>query len=216
MRFRNIPYLTRAIWAILAVAAVFALFTQRWSTAFVSLTAIVVTLLPSIFSERLRIILPTGFLVAVSLFSFATLFLGEIFDFYERFWWWDVVLHGFSAMGFGVIGFLFVFFLFKGDRYAAPPWALGLIAFSFALSIGALWEIFEFGLDQAFGWNMQKSGLLDTMWDLIVDTCGALLGASAGFFWLKGQNNTLSALIGEFIDHNRSLYRKVRHRRPRE
>ena len=216
MRMRNFPYLTQAIWGILAVAAVFALFTGRWSTVFVSVAAIIITLLPAVFSDRFRITLPLGFLAAISVFVFATLFLGEVFDFYNRFWWWDVVLHGFSAMGFGVIGFLFVFFLFEGDRYAAPPWALGLIAFTFALSIGALWEIFEFVMDQTFGLNMQKSGLLDTMWDLIVDTGGALLGASAGFFWLKGRNNTLSALIEEFVNSNRSLYAKLRQRMPRK
>ena len=213
---QNIPYLTLIIWGILAVATVFALVTARWSTVFVSVTAIVVTLLPAIFSERFRIILPLGFLAAISVFVFATLFLGEVFDFYNRFWWWDVVLHGFSAMGFGIIGFLFVFFLFEGDRYAAPPWALGLIAFAFALSIGALWEIFEFAMDQLFGLNMQKSGLIDTMWDLIVDTGGAALGASAGFFWLKGRNNTLSALIEEFVNSNRALYAKLRERMPRK
>jgi hypothetical protein len=213
MKWQNIPYLTRIIWGILAVATVVALATGRWSTAFVSVTAILMTVLPAIFSERLRIALPLGFLAAISVFVFATLFLGEVFDFYERFWWWDILLHGFSAVGFGIIGFLFVFYLFEGDRYAAPPWALGLIAFTFALSIGALWEIFEFAMDQIFGLNMQKSGLIDTMWDLIVDTGGAAMGASAGFFWLKGRNSTLTALIEEFVDRNRTLYRKLRRRR---
>lgn len=213
---QNIPYLTLIIWAILAIATIFALFTARWSTVFVSVTAIVVTLLPALFSERFRIILPLGFLAAISVFVFATLFLGEVFDFYNRFWWWDVVLHGFSAIGFGIIGFLFVFYLFEGDRYAAPPWALGLIAFTFALSIGALWEIFEFAMDQIFGLSMQKSGLLDTMWDLIVDTFGALVGASSGFFWLKGRNSTLTPLIEDFIDKNRTLYAKLRKRMPRK
>ena len=216
MRMQNIPYLTLIIWGILAIATIFALFTARWSTVFVSVTAIVMTLLPALFSERFRIILPLGFLAAISVFVFATLFLGEVFDFYNRFWCWDVVLHGFSAIGFGIIGFLFVFYLFEGDRYAAPPWALGLIAFAFALSIGALWEIFEFAMDRVFGLNMQKSGLLDTMWDLIVDTLGALVGASSGFFWLKGRNSTLTALIEEFIDKNRTLYAKLRERMPRK
>lgn len=40
-------------------------------------------------------------------------------------------------MGLGIIGFPFVFYLFQGDRYAAPPWALALISFCFALVIGA-------------------------------------------------------------------------------
>ena len=206
MNFERIPYLTLAIWGILSVAFVVALITQQWSNAFVTIAALMLTLLPSIFSNRFHIQLPLSFLAAISLFFFATLFLGEIFDFYNKFWWWDVLLHGSAAVGFGIIGFLFVFYLFQGDRYDAPPWALGVIAFCVALSIGALWEIFEFAMDEIFGLNMQKSGLVDTMWDLIVDTMGASFGAISGFLWLKGRSLGLSGMIEEFIQSNRRLF----------
>jgi len=209
MNFERVPYLTRAIWGILAIAFGVALATGLWANAFVIITAFALTTLPMIFSNRFQIQVPLSFLAAISLFFFGTLFLGEIFDFYNKFWWWDVLLHGSSAVGFGIIGFLFVFYLFQGDRYEAPPWALGLIAFSVALSIGALWEIFEFVMDQTFGLNMQKSGLVDTMWDLIVDTLGASLGAISGFFWLKGHSLGLSGMIEEFIQNNRALFKKL-------
>lgn len=208
MDFERVPYLTLIVWGILGVAFCVALLTGQWSNAFVTIVALGLTLLPSIFSSRFHIQLPLSFLAAISLFLFATLFLGEIFDFYNKFWWWDVLLHGSSAVGFGIIGFLFIFYLFQGDRYNAPPWALGLIAFCVALSIGALWEIFEFAMDQIFGLNMQKSGLVDTMWDLIVDTLGASIGASSGFLWLKGQSIGLSGMIDEFIQNNRSLFKR--------
>ncbi len=208
----RIPRVTRLIWIILLSAAAVSLMTGRWSVLFVSLSAFVLTALPFLFSDRFQIELPNTFVGALSAFVFATLFLGEVFDFYERFWWWDVVLHGFSAMGFGIIGFLFAFYLFQGDRYAAPPWALALIAFCVALAIGTLWEIFEFAMDQIFGLNMQKSGLQDTMWDLIVDTAGALIGATAGFLWLKGRTTTVSAWMDEFVQRNRGRFRGLRGR----
>jgi len=206
----NIPYATWIIWGILVIATVFALFTQHWSNVFVSITALLFTVMPAIFSERFKIKLPLTFLAAISIFVFSALFLGEVFDFYERFWWWDVGLHGISAIGFGIVGFLFVFYLFQGDLYAAPPWALSMIAFCFALAVGALWEIFEFLMDQGFGLTMQKSGLIDTMWDLIVDAIGAFTGATAGFLWLKGRQRGLSALIEEFVQQNRSRFSKLR------
>ncbi len=144
-------------------------------------------------------------------FVFGTIFLGEAFDFYTRYWWWDVILHAGSAVGFGLAGFLFVFMLFEGDRYAAPAWAVAFISFCFALSIGTLWEIFEFAMDQIFGLNMQKSGLIDTMWDLIVDTLGASIGAIAGLSYLKGQElGGLTAAIREFVAANRRFFRKRR------
>lgn len=208
MNFERIPHLTLIIWGILAVAFFVALFTRQWSNAFVTCVALTLTLLPTVFSNRFQIQIPLSFLAAISLFFFGTLFLGEIFDFYNKFWWWDLLLHGSSAVGFGIIGFLFVFYLFQGDRYNAPPWALGLIAFCVALSIGALWEIFEFAMDEILGLNMQKSGLQDTMWDLIVDTIGASFGAISGFLWLKERSLGLSGMIEEFIQSNRSLFKR--------
>ena len=163
------PVPVRVIRWILAIGAITGLVSANWSLAFVSTVTFFLTLLPRYIAGWLAIRLPGSFLVAITLFIFGTIFLGEAFDFYERYWWWDVVLHGGSAMGFGLIGFLFVFMLFEGDRFAAPPTAIAFMAFATAVTIGAVWEIFEFAMDQLFGLNMQKSGLVDTMWDLIVD-----------------------------------------------
>lgn len=212
MRRADIPYATWIVWIILAAATVFAIGTGHWSNVFVIATAFCLTLLPTFFSDRFHIRLPMVFLAAISLFVFSTLFLGEVFDFYDRFWWWDILLHGISAIGFGIIGFLFVFYLFEGDRYAAPPWALALIAFAFAVSIGTMWEIFEYGMDQIFGLNMQKSGLDDTMTDLIVDALGAFTGAISGFFWLKGRQVGFAGMIDQFIGLNRQWFSKLKER----
>ena len=56
-----------------------------------------------------------------------------------------------------------------------------MLAFCVGLSIGALWDVFDFTMGQLFGLNMQKSGLVDTMKDLSVDTVGAASGAFAGY-----------------------------------
>lgn len=205
------PWIVRGIWLILAAGFVVALAEARWSLAFVSAVTFLLSLVPALVPRRFGIELPVRFFGWIVIFVFATIFLGEAFDFYDRFWWWDVVLHGGSALAFGLFGFLFVFTLFEGDRYAAPAWALALISFSVALSIGAVWEIFEFAMDQIFGLNMQKTGLVDTMWDLIVDTIGAAIGAAAGFFYLRGRDlGGLTLALREFVAANRRLFRKNR------
>lgn len=210
-RLRHQPVVVRAIWAVLAVAFVAALVEARWSLAFVAAATFALSLVPVLVQRRLGIRLPVRFFGWIVVFVFATIFLGEAFDFYNRFWWWDVVLHGGSALAFGLIGFLFVFMLFEGDRYAAPAGALAFMSFCFGLTIGALWEIFEFAMDQIFGLNMQKTGLIDTMWDLIVDTVGATIGATAGYFYLQGRRlGGLTQALREFIAENRRLYRKRR------
>ncbi|MCB2105667.1 MAG: hypothetical protein KDE10_14745 [Rhodobacteraceae bacterium] len=205
------PIIVQMIWAVLLVAFVLALAEGRWSLAFVSAATFGLSILPVVASRRFGIRLPVRFFAWIVVFVFGTIFLGEAFDFYTRYWWWDVILHAGSAVGFGLAGFLFVFMLFEGDRYAAPAWAVAFISFCFALSIGTLWEIFEFAMDQIFSLNMQKSGLIDTMWDLIVDTLGASIGAIAGLSYLKGQElGGLTAAIREFVAANRRFFRKRR------
>ena len=88
-----------------------------------------------------------------------------------------------------------------------------MYAFSLAVTIGTIWEIFEFTMDQLFGLTMQKSGLVDTMWDLMVDCAGAFLGAISGFFWMKGRQIGFSGMIEEFIQLNQTGYRKLKDRR---
>lgn len=200
-----------SIWLILAVEVLVSLWLRQWNEAFVAGFTLGLTFLPMIFEERLGVRLPMTFGAMIVVFLFATLFLGETGDFYEKYWWWDVVLHSGSAIGFGLIGYVLVFMLFEGNRFAAPPLALAFLAFSIGVSIGTIWEIFEFAMDGFFGMNMQKSGLVDTMWDLIVNTIGASIGAIAGFFYQRGKRFAgLTRLIEQFVRANKRFFRKNR------
>ncbi|MHA3977240.1 hypothetical protein ACW9UR_06090 [Halovulum sp. GXIMD14794] len=199
--------------AAFVAAAIASALSGRWSLLFVSLVTMALAVAPILAAEGLGLRVPIPFVVAIAGFVFGSIFMGEMFDFYEKVWWWDIALHGLSAVGFGMVGFLFAFMLFEGDHFAAPAPALAVIAFSFGLSIGALWEIFEYTVDQFFGTNMQKSGLKDTMGDLIVDTLGAAIGAASGLLYLKGRQFLTAGLIADFVEKNRVLYRKARIRR---
>lgn len=201
----------RAIWALLLLTALVSFGLARWSLAFVSLVTLILSLIPPFLAKRLSLTLPLPFLLLTTLFFIASIFLGEALDFYERLWWWDLALHGSSALGFGLSGFLFVFMLFEGDRLAAPPWALAFMTFCVAMTIGALWEIFEFGMDQTFGMTMQKSGLFDTMGDLILNAVGGGVASVTGYFHVRQQaTGLLGRWLSQFIQLNRRLYRKSR------
>jgi hypothetical protein len=197
------------IWAVLTVEIIVSLVTGYFVIAVIAFMTLLLSLAPEYLADRYHIRLPVHFFAGVVMFLFGALYLGEVLDFYERYWWWDAFLHGFSALGLGLVGFIFVFILFEGDRYAAPPWALAFLAFCISISIGVIWEVFEFGMDQIFGMNMQKSGLFDTMGDFMINIVGATIGALAGFVYLKGRNHIgLSGIIDEFVTKNRRLFRR--------
>ncbi len=170
----------------LIYAIVLSIYQENYLTLFTSLLTLVLVALPY-FVRRLKIILPTEIELIIILFIYATLFLGSVQDFYSYFWWWDILTHGFSAIVFGFIGFTVLYFMVNRHELRARPWAIAIFSFSFAIAIGAIWEIFEFSMDQFFGLNMQKSGLIDTMGDLIVDFLGALFSSTIAFIYLKSR-----------------------------
>jgi len=201
--------LLAAIRTVLGLEAAVAAVTGVGPVVFVTLAALLLTFLPGNLANRVGLRLPQSFLAAIALFVLASLYLGEVYSFYQRLWWWDLALHMGSAVGFGILGFLLVFMLFEGDRYAAPPWAIGALSFCMAITAGTLWEIFEFAMDSLFGFNMMKSGLPDTMADLIVNATGAALAALAGVLYLSGKTRGLRAPYDDFIASNRKRFRKM-------
>lgn len=209
--FSEQTWLARLIWLSLIGVALWALWEWRLELAFVALGTLAVSVVPVVAAKWADIQVPPSFIAAVVFFVAATLFLGEVFDFYERFWWWDIAMHGSSAVAFGLVGFVLVFIMFQGDRFAAPPIAMAFFAFCFAMTIGALWEVFEYGMDQTFGMNMQKSGLNDTMGDLMVNTLGAAIGAASGLAYLKGQaRGGVQQMIDEFVQRNPRFFKRGR------
>ena len=117
------------------------------------------------------------------------------------------MLHTSSGILFGFLGFIILYTLYKRDKLKARPFWIALFACSFALALGALWELFEFGMDQYFPFSMQEDGLVDTMWDLIVDTVGALLISILGYFYIRGgEIPFVSRVLKKFRRKNPHLF----------
>lgn len=209
MKFAQQNIIVYLIWATLAVESVISLWLGQWDEAFIAILTLALTFVPIVFEKQMAVELPIAFSAMIVVFLFASLFMGEIGGFYERYWWWDMVLHSGSAIGFGLIGYVLVFMLFEGDRFAAPPIVLAVLSFCIAITIGTIWEVFEFAMDQIFGMNMQKSGIVDTMWDIIVNIIGASIGAAAGYFYQKGRKfGGLSGMIDQFVKANKRFFNK--------
>lgn len=202
--------LTVGLQAVLLAGIVLEVVGAQWLNALAGTGVLLLTLLPLLLGRRFRVFVPAEFQLLAVVMVFASLFLGEVRGYFVRFWWWDLVLHAGSGFLLGIVGFLLVFVLNQKEDIAVhlKPGFVALFAFVFSLGLGTLWEIFEFGMDQLFGLNMQKSGLIDTMWDLIVDAGGALVIALLGYSYLKqtGVDSFLERWILQFIRANPRLF----------
>lgn len=197
---------------ILAIGALLLLYQGRYQASFEVLAILFITWLPTLLGKHFKVTIPYEFESLAVIFVYMALFMGEFQSYYTRYWWWDAVLHTGSGFLLGIFGFLLVYVLNEKEDIdlQLQPKFVALFAFMFAMGIGAIWEIFEFAMDQLFGMNMQKSGLIDTMWDLIVDGAGALTIAILGWGFLKKNegNSFLEKWIDKFIDKNPQLFSK--------
>ena len=202
---------------IMAVELVLTLYNGLWINAFLVAIIIGITLSPGMLGRHFHVTVPAEFQLLAVLFMFASLFLGEIRRYYDRIWWWDIALHASSGLLLGLFGFLLIYVLNQNRRIELHlrPVFMALFAFLFAVTVGTLWEIFEFSMDHFVGTNMQKSmlgddsGLTDTMWDLIVDALGALLISVFGWWYMKrGERSFIIDWIGKFVDRNPRLFRQ--------
>jgi len=201
---------------VMAVELALLLVQGSWLNGVWLLAIMVVTGAPAVLGHRLPVRIPAEYELLTILFVFGALFLGEFRSYYERFWWWDIALHATSGLLLGILGVLLVYVLNENKRVDLHmrPGFVALFAFTFAVTVGTFWEIFEFTVDQVFGTRMQKpmlddpSGLTDTMWDLIVDAAGALV--ISAFAWWHMKRDRLSFVdiwIDRFIERNPQLFR---------
>ena len=202
--------------AIMAVELGLVFYEGQWVNAFLVMAIMAVTLSPAAIGRRFHVNIPPEFQILTIIFVFAALFLGELQSYYERIWWWDIALHTSSGLLMGILGFLLVYVLNESkhvDIHMRPRF-VALFAFLFAVAVGALWEIFEFAMDQSIGTNMQKSmfsdpsGLTDTMWDMIVNTLGALAICTLGWWYMtQREHSFIEVWIRKFIERNPRLFR---------
>ena len=206
---------------ILSIELVVVVYEQQWMTAFLILGIIAVTLAPLYLGRQYRIHIPSEFHILAIIFVFASLFLGEIYRYYDRFWWWDMALHASSGLLMGIFGFLLVYLLTENERAEIDmtPKFVALFAFFFSVAVGGLWEIFEFTMDRLAGTNMQKamagdpSGLTDTMWDMIINAAGAAIISGLGWYYMVMKRQSfIQAWIRKFVHRNPRLFRRYRER----
>lgn len=155
--------------------------------------------LPSILERRMHFALPGMLYALYIIFLYCAITLGEIRSFYYLFPHWDIVLHFMSSVMTGLFGMMVITILNKNEHVSMnlSPVFMAVFAFTFSVTIGSLWEIFEYMADGLMGANMQKfvtvdgtvlaghAALTDTMKDLCVDALGAAIASVAGYLSVR-------------------------------
>ncbi len=170
---------------------------------------IVAFFMPNLITKKTKIIIPSNMYLVYVVFLYAAVFLGEIGNFFYKVPHWDTILHTCSGAMLGALGFSFVNILNKNEKIHVQlaPIFVALFAFGFAITLGVLWEIYEFTFDGLLGINMQKfalengteligrAALADTMEDLIVDSIGAFVMSVIGYISLKYKKGWIDKLL---------------------
>jgi len=189
------------------IVAAGAVYRQDWLLAFNGAFILLLTFAPAIIERQLRVPLPVELTLVTCIFLYASFALGEVRNFYEKIWWWDLALHGLSAMTIGLIGFLSIYVFYMTQRINVAAGWIATITFTLAVSVGSLWEIFEFVMDWYFGFNMQKSGLVDTMTDLMLNASGAAIAAAIGYFYVRDEDSLLGRRLIDALVRYREKHR---------
>lgn len=156
-------------------------------------------LLPKFLHERISIRIPSGMMFLYAIFLYCSIYLGEVRSFYYHIPHWDTILHTFSGGMLGTLGFSLITILNGTEKVPVnlSPIFVVIFAFCFAVTLGTIWEFYEFFADGILGTNMQKfatelgeqlvgrAALMDTMKDLLVDSIGAFVAAMIGYISLK-------------------------------
>ena len=134
----------------------------NFENVFLCALTLALFLIPSFVELNFHIQLPDTLEIVVFLFIFAAEILGEISSFYTRIPIWDTMLHTVNGFLAAAIGYSMVDLLNRNDKFALSlsPKYLALMSFCFSMTIGVLWEFFEFGMDMLFATDMQKDYII--------------------------------------------------------
>lgn len=172
----------KAVFTIYFILRCFVLVTmvlQFWNgnfeNVFLCILTLILLLLPTFVERKIRIELPDTLEIIIMLFIFAAEILGEIQAYYITFPHWDMMLHTINGFLCAAIGFSLVDILNRNERFSfsLSPLFMALVAFCFSMTIGVLWEFFEFFMDQVLLLDMQKDTVVTTISSVLLDPAKA-------------------------------------------
>ena len=146
------------------------MFTKNYQSAMLCVLSLILFLVPAFLQDKMKLTIPPVFQAIIFGFIFAAEILGEVNHYYVRIPGWDTMLHTMNGFLCAAVGFSTIYLLNRGSKnIELSPFYLTLVAFCFSMTIGVLWEFFEFTMDQLFLLDMQKDFIVQQIGSVTLD-----------------------------------------------
>ena len=147
---------------IVILVLIRSLFNGHLDNAIVCAFVLLLYVLPQFVENRMNIEIPSVLEIVIFVFVFMAEILGELDSYYLKYEHWDTILHTSSGFLLAAVGFSLVNLLNKSERVRVQlsPVYLAVVAFCFSMTMGVLWEFFEFAADRWLLFDMQKDTVL--------------------------------------------------------
>ena len=113
---------------------------KNYESTFVCVLVLILFMLPRFVERNFRIELPSTLEIIILIFIFAAEILGELKSYFITY-----------------------------QHFKLSPVFLALVAFCFSLTVGVLWEFFEFSMDYLFHMDMQKDTIIHSFASVTLD-----------------------------------------------
>ncbi len=203
---KPVLYVYSVLRLLVIVTMVLQIINGKYENAFICLLTLVLFVLPSILERKLSITFPNTLEIIVLFFIFAANILGEIQEFYILVPHWDTWLHTINGFLFAAVGFSIINLL-NEDKHVAmslSPLSMAAVAFCFSMTIGVLWEFFEWFADLWMGFDMQKDTILTGISSVMLNPQGrndpAAIGGIRDVILVLEDGTQVTLGLGGYLD----------------
>ena len=131
---------------------------------FLCVLSLILFLVPSFIERKFKIDCPSSFEQIVYIFIFSAEILGEINNFYGHVPYWDTILHTVNGFLCASLGFSLIYLLNnKISTFKISAVFVALVSFCFSMTVGVIWEIFEYTCDNLLYKDMQKDSYVESI-----------------------------------------------------
>ena len=164
---------------VLTLIVVFSVIRQfflgNYHNMFLGILTLILFMVPQFLDKKLSVTIPVGLDTVILIFIFSAEILGEINAFYVKIPIWDSILHTTNGFLMAAIGFALIDLFNRSEKFSIKmsPYFVAFFAFCFSMTVGVLWEFFEFSMDQFFGLDMQKDWIVTAINSVKLNPTGA-------------------------------------------